>query len=129
MLSNYNYYYYSDSVNFTTAKSRCRSSGYELAMPKSEAQYRALLVDLFNKTDSSSFSVWLGLTDSVTEGTYLWGDNDPLSWSSWRNTEPDSTTNDDDCVRVKIYNRVSQGWWDENCSNNYHFICQKNKTR
>ncbi|XP_036810068.1 asialoglycoprotein receptor 2 isoform X2 [Oncorhynchus mykiss] len=69
--------------------------------------------------------VWIGLTDSVNEGTWKWVDGTPLTTSYWKSGKPDyGGTNNKDCVEV--YHRdVLANWNDAPCNHMLRWICEK----
>ncbi len=38
---------------------------------------------------------WIGLTDEITEGTFLWESGEPLSYTNWMGGEPNNLNNED----------------------------------
>uniref|UniRef100_A0A671UC68 C-type lectin domain-containing protein n=1 Tax=Sparus aurata TaxID=8175 RepID=A0A671UC68_SPAAU len=75
---------------------------------------------------------WIGLTDSVTEGTWLWADGTPLnkSLTFWSEVEPDNwngeNANGEDCVRMGTKSRSGLKWWsDKSCTAPQKRICEK----
>jgi hypothetical protein len=73
---------------------------------------------------------YLGATDQVTEGTFLWQDGSPLTFTHWRANEPNNGSGvyEEDCV--VITNKVAVGWDDRPCIANpvgagsYAYICE-----
>jgi len=65
---------------------------------------------------------WIGLTDEVQEGTFLWVNGAKLSFQSWNKGEPnDAGASGEDCVGAK----PSTGWVDLTAAEStHHFICE-----
>ncbi|KAM9398884.1 uncharacterized protein ACWYII_031318 isoform 10-T10 [Salvelinus alpinus] len=68
---------------------------------------------------------WIGLTDSVTEGTWKWVDGTPLTTGYWTGGQPDDN-GQEDCVEIYYgqYDPVKT-WNDENCKTHHDWICEK----
>ena len=67
---------------------------------------------------------WIGLTDAVKEGDFLWRSNDkPLSpdlKKHWREGEPSNYGGTEHCGHF-----WTSGLNDAKCSREYYFVCQK----
>ncbi|XP_066469002.1 C-type lectin domain family 4 member M-like [Tiliqua scincoides] len=65
---------------------------------------------------------WIGLSDTVTEGKWVWVDGTPLSLSFWRRGEPnDSGEGGEDCATLQFNGQ----WNDVSCSTSDFWICEK----
>ena len=64
--------------------------------------------------------LYLGATDSVKEGSWVWDDGHSWSWESWKNGEPNGETTEN-CL---VLHRDSNKFVDVRCSYGYRFICQ-----
>ncbi|XP_061123952.1 CD209 antigen-like protein C isoform X1 [Syngnathus typhle] len=76
---------------------------------------------------------WIGLTDSKSEGQWLWGDGSPLnaSLTFWGRGEPDNWSGEDgkvgeDCVRMgeKDGAHDLRCWFDKACDAKQKYICE-----
>uniref|UniRef100_A0A3Q2ZEQ7 C-type lectin domain-containing protein n=1 Tax=Kryptolebias marmoratus TaxID=37003 RepID=A0A3Q2ZEQ7_KRYMA len=76
-------------------------------------------------------SFWIGLTDSETEGRWLWADGSPLnkSLTFWSGNEPDDWKNEnpsgEDCVRMGDKGGAEKCWFDKTCKAAQKSICEK----
>ncbi|XP_038837841.1 CD209 antigen-like protein A [Salvelinus namaycush] len=75
---------------------------------------------------------WIGLTDSVTEGTWKWVDGTPLTTPSyWSLQQPDNggdnpANGEEDCVELNTETwRPVKAWNDQSCEDNRYWICEK----
>lgn len=78
---------------------RCGSYG-KLASLTSAAEINGIqpLLNVVTETDY----IWIGLDDQVTEGTYVWADGSPFSYSNWNSGEPSNSGGGagEDCVHT-----------------------------
>ncbi|XP_078594587.1 uncharacterized protein LOC144872390 isoform X2 [Branchiostoma floridae x Branchiostoma japonicum] len=100
----------------------CEDDGGMLAMPQDQA------IDNFLINLRSALNpyvrYWIGLSDREKEGTWIWADGQPLTFSSWAIGEPNSA-GDEDCVVYAAHPTVRDKWNDIPCNLPYRFICQK----
>ncbi|XP_072017513.1 uncharacterized protein [Amphiura filiformis] len=65
---------------------------------------------------------WIGLTDTVIEGTFVWTDNSQVDYHSWSIGEPNNLGTGEDCVVTWLTN----DWVDLQCGGtSYQFVCKK----
>ncbi|XP_055081464.1 hepatic lectin-like [Periophthalmus magnuspinnatus] len=95
-----------------------------------DAKLQTLMSDHFDK-------FWIGLTDSESEGRWMWTDGSPLNQSLafWvdddKNKEPDNWTEEDpdgeDCVRMgrSAFMGELSCWYDRSCKKKHRSICEK----
>ena len=66
-------------------------------------------------------SAWLGLQDINLNGTFTWVDGTPLSYSNWREDEPDNAIDEtQNCVGFD-----ERGWSDFRCTREASFVCEE----
>uniref|UniRef100_A0A4W5R1B7 C-type lectin domain-containing protein n=1 Tax=Hucho hucho TaxID=62062 RepID=A0A4W5R1B7_9TELE len=69
--------------------------------------------------------VWIGLTDSVTEGTWKWVNGTPLPTPRyWRSGEPNGGGGEN-CVVVPYWSSSQGKWCDNGCNIPEYWICEK----
>jgi len=126
---NHCYLYSTLTTTWAAAKLDCAHHGAFLAVVKTQEEQ-----DFLNSNAPSLQTYWLGLSDSVIEGTWFWEDNTLLGQpANWGQGEPDvqHLRNNDDCG-VASYGPGSHGdWFDDFCNNSrhsHHYICQKPNT-
>ena len=65
--------------------------------------------------------LWIGLNDLEKEGEYRWHDGSLITWTSWQNQQPNNLHGNQDCVEIDRYDMTTN---DNNCAENFHFICE-----
>ena len=73
---------------------------------------------------------WISLSDSIREGYYIWSSTGAylypwgggIGYVNWASNQPDSASEDDDCIIVN--NSAIEGWNDVSCTANYNAICE-----
>lgn len=73
----------------------------------------------------STRGFWVGATDIVSEGSFVWSDRTPLSkdFPYWNNNQPDDFKGNEDCVEVISVNNVIM-LNDFQCLAKLGFVCQ-----
>ncbi|XP_071940909.1 macrophage mannose receptor 1-like [Antedon mediterranea] len=68
---------------------------------------------------------WIGLSDTVTPGTYVWSDGASVSYTNWAQGQPDNSGGD--CVSITS-GQSSPGFWiDTNCALGLPYVCEKSR--
>ena len=74
-------------------------------------------------------SVWLGATDEVTTGAWIWVDGTPVGFSAWQSGQPDNFMGKQHCLA-----KSKRGDWDDHSRNDNDgpngisgFICEWTK--
>ncbi|XP_045573597.1 asialoglycoprotein receptor 2-like isoform X2 [Salmo salar] len=82
-------------------------------------------------SDAEQKRVWIGLTDSVNEGTWRWVDDKTLTNPRyWYYPQPDNgggkpANGEEDCVEIRTDQSLPNAWNDLSCAENLHWICEK----
>ncbi|XP_005092781.2 uncharacterized protein LOC101854311, partial [Aplysia californica] len=108
------YKYFDSSVQLSDAKEACGALGGALPTAKTEAE-NTILYNLISNT------IWLPMTDEVTEGTWVWSDGDVAVWTNWDSDQPDNWSTGEHCATM----RTNGKWNDIPCSYNAHYVCAK----
>ncbi|XP_029605226.1 uncharacterized protein LOC115191578 [Salmo trutta] len=111
--------YFLSTEKKTWEKSRqdCLERGADLVIINSREEQTFL----FNL----NLKAWIGLTDSVTEGTWKWVDGTTLTTGYWGAGQPDDS-GQEDCVEI-YYGQDDpvKTWNDDKCGTNNNWICEK----
>lgn len=71
-----------------------------------DAPEQALVLQLFGGTER----FWIGLTDQAVEGTFVWSNGDPVTYTNWLSGEPNNFLGDEDYT---IMNKNEAGKWND----------------
>jgi hypothetical protein len=104
---------------WATAETACGADGGTLATITSSAQNAAVI-----GAYSANVPFWIGFTDSATEGTFLWVDGTPTSYTNWYSTEPDNTGPSGSPANCVIVNTAAGQWYDRPCGDANRYLCQ-----
>ncbi|XP_038842484.1 fibronectin-like isoform X2 [Salvelinus namaycush] len=113
------YYLSTEKKTWENSRQDCLERGADLVIINSEEEQTFI-----NGFESVKW-VWIGLTDSVTEGTWKWVDGTPLTTPRyWWSGEPDGGT-DQNCVEIYYISSGQGVWRDFDCSFSQEWICEK----
>jgi cysteine-rich repeat protein len=65
-------------------------------------------------------STWIGFNDISAEGSFVWANGEPTSYTNWAVGEPNNSGNED-CT---VINQSTRLWTDWPCSNATDYICE-----
>uniref|UniRef100_A0A8C4T0Y8 C-type lectin domain-containing protein n=1 Tax=Erpetoichthys calabaricus TaxID=27687 RepID=A0A8C4T0Y8_ERPCA len=74
------YFFSADTLSWSSSRDMCNSIGGRLVIIRSKEEQEFLLNTISNK-EAADKSYWIGLTDQVTEGQFIWVDGTPSCWS------------------------------------------------
>ena len=92
--------------NYTAAATGCEARGGTLATA-SDVDGQEFVLALKGKADI----IWLGLSDTLLEGTFRWEDGTRVNYTDWNARKPDHV-NGEDCVRMYQNGQ----WGDVSCN-------------
>ncbi|XP_062334857.1 CD209 antigen-like protein B [Osmerus eperlanus] len=120
------YYVSTEQKTWSDSRQDCRGRGADLVIINSLEEQ-----DFLNNLNKN---VWIGLTDTVTEGNFIWVDGTPLTTPTyWYRNQPDNYPNTpgsvgEDCA--EIYYSPSdvpppKTWNDKTCELGNYWVCEK----
>ncbi|XP_038856249.1 fibronectin-like [Salvelinus namaycush] len=113
------YYLSTEKKTWNESRQDCLERGADLVIINSEEEQTFI-----NGFKSVSY-VWIGLTDSVTEGTWKWVDGNPLTTPRyWWSGEPGGGTYQN-CGEIYYISSGQGVWRDLGCSFSQEWICEK----
>ncbi|GAB6032940.1 hypothetical protein CHUAL_014057 [Chamberlinius hualienensis] len=111
------YYYFSDIYrDWQGAFDYCKIKGAKLAYPLNEEENNHIKSGTNNNGQNSW---WLG-GKKRSDDVWIWShDNSAVQFTDWANGE--SNDYGENCMDLF---KVGDNWWDDECTEEYHFICQ-----
>lgn len=112
-------YYVSDGLvgNFETAQKFCSDAGAKIVLPRSEDENK-VLISLQEALESTY--VHVGATDAKKEGHFVDLSDQPLTFTNWKEKEPNDYNGAEDCTAV-----YKTGVWNDiNCNSKWHVVCE-----
>ncbi|KAG7484572.1 hypothetical protein MATL_G00050830 [Megalops atlanticus] len=117
------YYFTIEERRWQDSRSDCQKQGADLVIIESNEEQ-----EFITKHTMGDY-YWIGLTDSETEGTWLWVDRTPLQKGFWRDGEPDNshtdmlgtTHSEANCV-VTVPRETA--WVDTSCHLKHNSVCE-----
>ncbi|KAL7841390.1 hypothetical protein SRHO_G00250810 [Serrasalmus rhombeus] len=102
---------------WSESREDCRERGADLVIINSREEQN------FTETLRRGQTVWIGLTDSETEGVWKWVDGSALTTGFWTRGEPNSRAGDEDCAVT------GHNWADYYCRIRFMWICERNVSK
>ncbi|CAG2232216.1 unnamed protein product [Mytilus edulis] len=84
-----------------------------------------LIKNGIGKRDIDDRDFWLGGTDEVIEGVWVWAPTGKdLTYTNWLQGNPDNWNTNENCLELVLSHDVLGKWNDQECSFVSHFICE-----
>ncbi|KAJ8362417.1 hypothetical protein AAFF_G00375750 [Aldrovandia affinis] len=119
------YYFSTELKNWNDSRSACLKQGADLVIIESKEEQ-----DFITK-HTGGYGDWIGLSDSETEGIWLWVDGTPLQKDKafWATGEPDDDGGSQDCAATgRGWRRgdveLGGGWVDQRCHRDWRSVCE-----
>lgn len=84
MFGGHSYYRSNTTMTWTAARSLCEQNGGHLVTIASSAEN-----DFVHQNTTTSS--WIGFTDEINEGTWVWVTNEPVVYTKWNTGEPNNS--------------------------------------
>lgn len=107
------YYVATYSANWVNASAACVNAGGYLSTIGS-SQEQSFVFNLL-----PGQSQWIGFTDAASEGTWVWANGDPVTYTFWNSGEPNNSGNED-----YAHMNTNGTWNDSGGGENYPFVCE-----
>lgn len=102
-----------EKMPFSSVKALCMALGATVATPKNAEENKAI-------QDMAPDTAFLGITDEVTEGQFMYVTGGRLGYSNWKKNEPNNHGSGEDCVLL-----LRDGLWNDiSCSSSFLAICE-----
>ncbi|KAJ8361792.1 hypothetical protein AAFF_G00420490 [Aldrovandia affinis] len=113
------YYFSTGRKSWDDSRSACLKQGADLMIIESKEEQDFI----YNHTGTSVY--WIGLSDSETEGIWLWVDGTPLQKDKafWATGEPNDHRSED-CAATGRVRGGGGGWADERCHRLLRSVCE-----
>ncbi|XP_062944203.1 mannose-binding protein A-like [Cynocephalus volans] len=102
-----------EKLPFSKVKALCAELQTTVAAPRSAEENKAI-------QDMATDIAFLGITDEVTEGQFMYVTGGRLTYSNWKSNEPNDHGTGEDCVIL-----LKDGLWNDiSCSSSFLAICE-----
>jgi len=112
--------YIPHKVTWIAAEKSCMSMGGNLASLHS-AEEHTFVQDMVKKAGGGNHVSWLGATDAVKEGTWLWSDGHHMKYTAWGHGQPDNWKGIQNCMGMNWSN--ARLWDDQLCTWHNTYVC------
>ena len=113
-------------MTFEEAETNCKGKGATLVEMWTLEEWKEISEWFGEQRVHRRTAVWIGLTDIMKEGTFLWisGRNfsSQIGNISWEDGQPNNFIGNQHCAG--LYGKVPK-MFDMSCSSKYHSVCQK----
>jgi hypothetical protein len=109
------YLLFTNGERWTDAETACHALGAHLASIASAGE------NTFVDTLISDRTVWLGASDTTTEGSWLWNTGETVVFTNWDSGQPDNGSGSEDCALM----RGSGRWNDDQCGSDHGYVCER----
>ncbi len=108
-------------TSWQNARVACEQLGGYLAVSTSQIE-NDLFSPLAGLTD-----VWVGGNDIAIEMTWVWVNDEPLTYTNWRMGEPNNSGPNGTSENCMIIEGDNAGLWDDRaCASEYGYVCERN---
>jgi uncharacterized delta-60 repeat protein len=94
-------YYLLSEDSWTNSESRAQALGGHLATIN-DAVENQWVFDTFAHVGGVARDLWIGLNDAALEGTFVWADGEPLSYTNWSSAQPSDSGGVEDFGHIDV---------------------------
>lgn len=106
------YFLNQQSLSGADAQAFAQNLGANLVSIQSQDENDCIVSSLVNLgLNTSGDVIWIGYNDEATEGTFVWYDQSPVTYTNWASGEPNNNGGNEDCVQIY----PNGGWNDLPC--------------
>ncbi len=108
------------------AQAACLGLGANLVVIET-AEEQAIVASLAVQYPNGQPDLWIGATDSLVEGTFVWVNLAPVAYENWRDGEPNNNGPGgagEDCALIEGDTAANE-WDDRSCANLLPSICER----
>ena len=103
------YFLNQQSLSGSAAQAFAQNLGANLVSIQSQAENECIVSSLVNLgLNSVNDVIWIGHNDEAAEGTFVWYDQSPITYTNWAGGEPNNTGGNEDCVQI-----YPDGFWND----------------
>ena len=105
--------FFPEGVNWNAARAKCQSHGGDLASIHSSAEN-----SLASTTLGQGRRAWIGNSDALVEGSWVWSDGTASGYTNWLDGGPDDRESGNtfgdgrDCAAMSTFFNHAGRWWD-----------------
>jgi hypothetical protein len=111
-------YHLLDVSNWSDARAEAQALGGDLVVISDQAENDWVFLT-FAQWGGVPRHLWIGLTDEVVEGTFVWVDGTPLSYTNWNWQEPNNSLANDPVNGEDYVTAYPSGEWLDLHDTNY----------
>lgn len=126
------YKLFTEKKTWDAANDDCRNISSHLVKVDSEEENTFLLRTFLQIPKGEvNREAWIGLTDKLEEGEFVWTDGTPAEYTNWADEQPNDEDNEQDCGEMANGVFWLDGppqigvWNDFQCDENLMYICEK----
>lgn len=108
------YFLNPQSMTGSQAQTFAEGLGANLVSIQSQAENDCILSSLTAMNETGK--IWIGLNDELVEGTFVWYDQSPVTYTNWAPGEPNNSGGNEDCVQIYPTGSYPGSWNDLPCS-------------
>ena len=105
-------YYLTTDTNWIHAAKDAHRLGGRLVTINDAAE-QAWVFDTFSRYGGTTRLLWIGLTDTGSEGTFRWLNGEPVTYTNWAPGEPNDFEGGEDHVGMYYPGHSAQGRWND----------------